>query len=162
MKRTKRAIGGIAYDSIRNKYKVTYKGIFIGRYNTEKEAQDALDVYIRTKASPTFENIYNQWYSDILDDITTKQNKTIHEVEQSSAFKGYRASFNACKSIKHLPILEIPFEELQAIVDTKNYQMRRKMKTTLCYIYNYAAKQNHIKVYENRAYFLKTKADEAI
>ena len=97
-KKTKRASGGIAFEKSRKKYKVTYKGEYVGRYNTKAEAEEALYNYIHRPeiepSSATFKDVYEDWYTNQLSKIATEKKEDPFDVEKTSAFKGYRAAYN--------------------------------------------------------------------
>lgn len=147
-KTTKRAQGGIAYESKRKKYKVTLKGEYIGRFNTKPEAEEALYNYLhRPEIKPdcsTFQNVYEKWYSQHLRDEVKKQGRTVVEIESSSSFKGHRAAYSNFKNIHNEQFAALKIVKIEDEIKNKNQPSQRKMKVLIHYMADYALRHDVI------------------
>lgn len=134
-KKTKRASGGIAFEKRRKKYKVTYKGEYVGRYNTKAEAEEALYNYIHRPeiepSSATFKDVYEDWYTNQLSKIATEKKEDPFDVEKTSAFKGYRAAYNNFAALHNKKYVDLKIKDFDVEMQKKNHAMQRKMKTLL-------------------------------
>lgn len=134
-KKTKRASGGIAFESSRKKYKVTYKGEYVGRYNTKAEAEEALYDYIHRPevepSSATFKDVYEDWYENQLSKVANEKKDDPFDVEKTSAFKGYRAAYNNFADIHNKKYVDLKIKDFDGEMQKKSHAMQRKMKTLL-------------------------------
>lgn len=161
-KKTKRASGGIAFEKSRKKYKVTYKGEYVGRYNTKAEAEEALYNYIHRPeiepSSATFKDVYEEWYKEHLEEVAVDQKKDPFDVERSSSFHGHRAAFSAFSSVHNTKFTEIKNKDLMAAVKSKNQPMQRKMKILINYLRDYALINEIINNEKKEVFKIKTAA----
>ncbi len=147
-KKTRSATGGIHYEPERKKYKVTYKGKYVGRYSTKAEAEEALLKHIHSPEfepdKSTFEDVYNAWYQEHLNEEAKKKSKTNDEIEASNAFRGHRASFNAFESLHKRQFCTLKIKELETTIKKKNPPTQKKMKALIRFLIKHALNEEII------------------
>lgn len=144
-KKTKRVDGGIAYEASRKRYKVTYKSVYIGRYKTKAEAEDALYAYKHRPevepSSSTFKNVYEAWYSQHLTEEAKRKGLSEYDIEKNDSFRSYNASYKAFYKLYDKQFCVLKIKEVEAEIKKKNQPMQRKMKVLMHFLLDYALRE---------------------
>lgn len=144
-KKARRAGGGISYDKARGLYKATYKGKFIGRYETCEKAEEAIYEYKHmpeiTPSTGTFKEVYDGWYNKHLKEETKRKKLSSKEVEESNTFKGHRAAYTNFGALHEKQFCLLKIKEVEAEITKKNQPTQRKMKVLMHFLLDYALRE---------------------
>lgn len=118
----------------------------IGFYETQVEALIAQTDYNIHNNHPrlrdnkmTFAELYHRW----LPDHVTHYNSSL------SAQNGYAAAFKHCMTLWDMPLADIRFHHLQAVIDDMHkeglsYSSRKKVRSLITMLFDYARRMEYI------------------
>lgn len=158
-RRNNKGDGTAFYNKNKNMWEARLKGKYLGRYHTEREAWDAVDIEIRRKKeisnNPmkkyTLEEIYELW----LEEYTSRATDTSVKDDRKLNMSSVKDMVNAWKyfpnNLRKTPIIDLTASKLNEALLNAQSQNRstavfQKVKTLCHHLCNYALGENLINV----------------